>query len=198
MNAPADLRAVELAILSQDAVRPREEERDLAASFDRLVAEHYGLVARLVRRLTGWRAEADDLVQEVFVSAWKAWPTFRQDSKAETWLTRIAINHCRSYHRRQWLRKEIWQRLGELVHFWEQRSPDAGLVQGEESERLRAGIAAMSQRDREVLVLHYLEERPVDEIAAMLEASRGAVEVRLSRARQKLKAQMQGQDHEVK
>jgi RNA polymerase sigma-70 factor (ECF subfamily) len=197
MNAPADLRAVELAILSQDAVRPREVERDLAASFDRLVAEHYGLVARLVRRLTGWQGDADDLVQEVFVSAWRAWPTFRQDSKAETWLTRIAINQCRSHRRRQWLRADVWRRLGEITHFWEQRAPDAGLVQTEEGARLRAALAQMSQGDREVLVLRYLEELPVDEMATMLKLTRGAVEVRLSRARTKLKARLQAMGHEA-
>lgn len=195
MNASADFRAVELAILSQDAVRPREEERDLAASFDRLAAEHYALVTRLVRRLTGWRADADDLVQEVFVSAWKAWPSFRQDSKAETWLTRIAINRCRSHRRRQWLRAEIWRKLGQLAQFWEPGSAEAHLARQEASAQLRSAVAAMPQADREILVLRYLEERTVDEIAATLELTRGAVEVRLSRARQKLKARMQALGH---
>lgn len=197
MNAPADLRAVELVILSQDAVSPREVERDLAASFDRLVAERYRDVARLVRRLTGWQADADDLVQEVFVSAWRAWPSFRQDSKAETWLTRIAINHCRSHRRRQWLRAGIWRKLGQVTQFWEQGEPDANLARQEESQRLQAAVAAMSQSDREVIVLRYMEEQSVEEIAATLEITRGAVEVRLSRARQKLKARLQALGHEA-
>ncbi len=193
MNAYADLRAAELLIHGQDAVLRPAVERDAVASFDRLVAEHYGRTARLVDRLTGWSGHRDDLVQEVFVAAWRAWPRFREESRAETWLTRIAINTCRTYGRRQWLRAEVWRRLTELVRPSEQRTPDASLISQEASETVRRAIATLGQRDREALVLRYLEEQTIEEIATALGLTRGALEVRLSRARARLKALLEKQ-----
>lgn len=187
MNAYADLRAAELVICSRDVVLRPAVERDAVASFDRLVAEHYGRTARLVDRLTGWSGHRDDLVQEVFVAAWRAWPSFREESRAETWLTRIAINTCRTHGRRQWLRREVWRRLTEIVQPSEHRGPDTSLVSQESSETVRRAISSLGQRDREVLVLRYLEEQSIEEIAAAMGLTRGALEVRLSRARTRLK-----------
>lgn len=193
MNAYADLRAAELVICSRDAVLRPAVERDAVASFDRLVAEHYGRTARLVDRLTGWSGHRDDLVQEVFVAAWRAWPSFREESRAETWLTRIAINTCRTHGRRQWLRSEVWQRLTEWARTPEQPAPDASLLAQEASETVRRSIVSLGQRDREVLVLRYLEEQSIEDIAAALGLTRGALEVRLSRARARLKALLEKQ-----
>lgn len=196
MNAHAELRAAGLAIGAQDVESCPAAKRDLAASFDRLVLEEYGRTARLVARLTGWSGDQDDLVQEVFVAAWRAWPQFRAESQAETWLTRIAINTCRTHRRRKWLRSEVWQRLTELVRPWDQSAPDEALVGDESSAVLRKAIVSLGQRDREVLVLRYLEEQPIEQIAASLGLSRGAVEVRLNRARKRLKALLVAQGAE--
>jgi RNA polymerase sigma factor (sigma-70 family) len=190
MNVYVDLRAAESAIHVQDSVIRPAAERDAAASFDRLAAEHYGRIARLVDRLSGWRGDRDDLVQEVFVAAWRAWPSFREESRAETWLTRIAINTCRTQRRRQWLRTEVWRRLTEIVHAWDHREPHENLASEESSEGVRRAIASLAQRDREVLVLRYLEEQSIEDIATSLDLTRGAVEVRLSRARLRLKSKL--------
>lgn len=193
MSAYADLRAAELVIHAQDAVLRPAIERNVVASFDRLVAEQYGRMARLVDRLSGWSGDREDLVQEVFVAAWRAWPSFRAESSAETWLTRIAINTCRRHRRRQWLREAVWRRLTEMVRVWDHRAPDEFLVGQEASETVRRAIAALAQRDREALVLRYLEEQSIEAIAAALGLTRGAVEVRLSRARGRLKTLLEAQ-----
>jgi RNA polymerase sigma-70 factor (ECF subfamily) len=123
----------------------------------------------------------------VFVSAWQAWPRFRQESQAETWLTRITINHCRSQQRRRWLRDEIWERLARFVRVVDAQQPHEPLARRENDALVRHGLDQLPQRDREVLVLRYLEDLTVDDIAKTLELKRGAVEVRLTRARARLK-----------
>ena len=146
----------------------------------------YAYVARLVGRLLGWRRDVDDLVQDVFVSALSAWPRFRGDCTARTWLTRIAVNKCRSHMRRRWLRDRLfaaWQARREPA------DADVANVADnvETTEQVGRAVGRLRQRDREVIVLHYLEQLSVIDIAGALKISHNAVEVRLSRARQRLK-----------
>jgi RNA polymerase sigma-70 factor (ECF subfamily) len=156
-----------------------------AASFEGLVVAEQAYVARLVGRLLGWRSDVDDLVQDVFVSALGAWPKFRGDCSARTWLTRIALNKCRSYERRRWLHLRLFAA-------WQARSSSPVEVQtagnDETAEEVRRAIEQLRQRDREIIVLHYLEQLSVAEVACLLGITRNAVEVRLARARQRLKA----------
>jgi RNA polymerase sigma-70 factor (ECF subfamily) len=157
-----------------------------AASFDQMVAREHVYIARLVRRLVGWRGDVDDLVQEVFVAALGGWANFRGGCAERTWLTRIALNKCRSYSRKRWVRERLFA-------LWQARSasgaPDASgnAEQQETAEQVRHAITRLPQRDREVIVLHYLEQLSPSDIAQSLHLSRNAVEVRLTRARKRLK-----------
>jgi RNA polymerase sigma-70 factor (ECF subfamily) len=157
-----------------------------ADSFERLVVAEYAYVARLVGRLLGWRSDVDDLVQDVFVSALAAWPRFRGDCAARTWLTRIAVNKCRSHARRRWLRERLfaaWHARREPQDPSESHSAN----HVESAEQVRRAVEHLRQRDREVIVLHHLEQLAVADIARALRISHNAVEVRLTRARQRLK-----------
>jgi RNA polymerase sigma-70 factor (ECF subfamily) len=64
---------------------------------------------------------------------------------------------------------------------------DADVLRGELHEGVRRAVGRLGQRDREVIVLRYLEQMEVDEIAATLRLARNTVEVRLHRARERLK-----------
>jgi RNA polymerase sigma-70 factor (ECF subfamily) len=167
-------------------IRDRAAASRDAASFDRLVVEEQAYVARLVGRLAGWRSDVDDLVQEIFVAALGGWPKFRGDCSARTWLTRIALNKCRSYGRRRWLRERLFAA-------WQAHRETAGstnnVVAGEQetAEHVRHAVEQLGQRDREVIVLHYLEQHSPADVATVLNVSQNAVEVRLTRARKRLK-----------
>jgi RNA polymerase sigma-70 factor (ECF subfamily) len=167
-------------------IRDRAAASRDAASFDRLVVEEQAYVARLVGRLAGWRSDVDDLVQEIFVAALGGWPKFRGDCSARTWLTRIALNKCRSYGRRRWLRERLfaaWQANREPAA----SASNTVAEEQETTEHVRHAVNQLRHRDREVIVLHYLEQLSPAEVAAVLSISQNAVEVRLSRARQRLK-----------
>jgi RNA polymerase sigma factor (sigma-70 family) len=167
------------------------ESRD-AASFDRLVVEEHAYVARLVGRLTGWRSDVDDLVQDVFVSALGGWSKFRGECSARTWLTRIALNKCRSHGRRRWLRERLFAT-------WQERRVTSVSEctqianENETAEHVRRAVAQLGPRDREVIVLHYLEQLSPADMAATLNISQNAVEVRLTRARKRLKEILGGE-----
>ncbi|MBC8105150.1 MAG: sigma-70 family RNA polymerase sigma factor [Anaerolineae bacterium] len=152
-----------------------------ASAFDDVVAEFSPRIARLVHRLIGWSGDTDDIVQEVFVAVLKRQRCFRGDASLWTWLSAIAVNQCRSRLRR----RQSWRRW---IGFQRERfeSDASALDRDETSQRVRQAVSQLKQDDREVIVLFYLEEQSVKQIAEMLGRSYNAIEVRLHRARHRL------------
>ncbi len=113
--------------------------------------------------------------------------SFRSESSLLTWLTRITINTCRGFHRRRLARRALLERFA----FWRRQQPLAapGAVENEaaaDSQKVQAAVRALPPKDREVVILHYLEDLPVADIAELLRVSPAAIHVRLHRARQRL------------
>lgn len=149
-----------------------------------LRGQHPHLV-RLVRRLLAWPAqgaEIDDVLQDVYLAAWTRRADFRGEGPPAAWLGRIAVhtarNHARAARRRR--------RLAALFGLW----PPVGAPPpaDETPSRVRDAVARLAHRDREVLVLRYLEQRSGAEVAALLGLSRNALDARLCRARRRLGA----------
>jgi RNA polymerase sigma factor (sigma-70 family) len=151
--------------------------------FERLVADHQDRVARLVYRLLGWRGDVDDIVQDVFLAAFKRLDSFREDSSPWTWLAAIAINRCRTY----WRRKLLEFRWLKLARPDSMSVTQSNLELDETAQRVRQAMAALPAHDREVIVLYYLEDWCVADISRTLGASPAAIDVRLHRAREKLR-----------
>ncbi|HTQ38132.1 MAG TPA: RNA polymerase sigma factor [Pirellulales bacterium] len=184
---------------------PAEDETALLAqakvgsssAFDQIITIHQEKIARLVQRLLGWQSDVDDIVQDVFVDALKNLPRFDGRSSVLTWLTRLAINRCRSHQRRQWLRRHLpfapFSRDAQAAGA-ERASAITGsssnaeheIITAETIAQVHAAIKKLNQRDREIIVLRYLEELPIEQIAQTLKRTRGAVDVRLNRARRRL------------
>jgi len=176
-------------------VQPFPDWPALAAAFsegDRAAAEVVAVhlapyVARLVRRLTAWQADADDLVQDVLVAALVDRTKFRGAAKLETWITRIAINRVRAHGRKQWLRRRLFAGWAGRQQPTAAPPADAAAQSNEQAQAVRDAVAQLPTKSREAIVLHYLQGLPTTETAAALGVSVGAVEVRLSRAREKLR-----------
>ena len=156
-----------------------------ASAFDEVVATHQQRVARLAQRLLGWPQDVEDVVQDVFLAALGNLKNFRGDSSLATWLATITLNKCRSHRRKRFLRwRSLRQKESETLA--EQEAPGE-TTETETLERVRRAVRALPARYREVVVLHYLEEMPVAEVGKVLRISRGAAEVRLHRARTRMK-----------
>lgn len=167
-----------------------------ASAYDALVEKYRPQVSGLAFRLLGWRDDVDDVVQEVFLAALRGLPRFRGRSGVGTWLTAITVNKCRSHRRRRWIG---WLRLGGARTESMQSCPDGRThpaadqpaIDRERFERVRAAIERLPSRDREVIVLRYLEQLSVEEIAGVLSIRPQATQVRLHRARARLKEHLQ-------
>ena len=146
---------------------------------------HSAEVHRLARRFVYSDAEADEVVQEVFLSAFKAIDRFRGGSRLRTWLYRITVN--RALKRQRW-----WSRRREVgsepldLHALRGPAPDVQAGDRQALVILQQCIDALEVRKRTVLVLHELEGLDTKEIALVLDCPRSTVLTRLSRARAEL------------
>ncbi len=117
------------------------------ASFAELISAQQAPVARLVHRLMGWGEDVDDVVQEVFLAAWKNLHRFRGDSSLATWLTRVALNECRSHRRGRLLRLRAFRRSARDA---EAAAAPTGRARpdSETSERVRQAVRELPGRYR--------------------------------------------------
>ncbi|MFC0108247.1 SigE family RNA polymerase sigma factor [Kibdelosporangium aridum] len=139
------------------------------ASYRRIVVATYGLVGDL--------GEAEELAQEAFAIAYDRRRRVRATDNPEAWLYTVAINLAR----RRWRRRNTLDRLlRRETPAQPVESPDSWA--GEHLE-LHAAIKKLSYEHRAVVVLHYLADMPVDEVATTLDIPVGTVKSRLARAR---------------
>lgn len=165
------------------------------AAFNELVRLYEDRIFRLVLRMIGDRAEAEDLAQEVFVTVFKSIGSFRGDSKLSTWMYRVATNHCRNrikyLGRRARNRKQPYEdgdardehsgsALGTSAHI---PGPDA-VAEGKQTERLvQAALLSLSAEHRELVVFRDVEGLSYEEIQRITALPEGTVKSKLHRAR---------------
>ncbi|BAY31841.1 RNA polymerase sigma-70 factor [Nostoc carneum NIES-2107] len=132
----------------------------------------------------------DDLVQEVFVRAWKGLPKFRQTAKFSTWLYRIAWNLACDQRQAEVKRRTQLQALTVNTPS-QQDAPD--LMALHYQDLVQQGLINLSFDHRTILVLHDLEEVPQKEIAEILSIPIGTVKSRLFHARAAMRQFLQQQ-----
>lgn len=129
----------------------------------------------------------DDLVQEVFLRAWKGLPQLRQTAKFSTWIYRITWNVATD-RRREFAKQPIsMQTLSNTddLNFVSTHAPtpNSDLMQLHYQDLVQRGLANLSLDHRSVLVLHDIEELPQKDVAEILAIPVGTVKSRLFRAR---------------
>ena len=157
------------------------------SAFERIVQEHRADVAALANRLLGWPGDVEDVVQNIFLAAFLGLKKFRGECSLRTWLFTITINECRNYRYRQMLRLRLFVRGREKVSHSSAPSADGMATKRETFEQVRRAVKALPAKYREPVVLKYLQQLASDEIARILGISAGTLQVRLSRARKRLK-----------
>jgi RNA polymerase sigma-70 factor (ECF subfamily) len=162
-------------------------------AYEELVRTHTGRLLATARHFLPRSEDAQDAVQEAFVSAFRSVRSFRGGSSLATWLHRIVVNAClmkiRGASRRPEAPIEDYlPRFDETGHHaasiedWPV-CPEKALLSRETRERVRAAIEILPPSYRTVLVLRDIEELSTEETAEVLSLTRTAVKVRLHRAR---------------
>jgi len=155
-----------------------------AGAFRELVNRHQNRVYGLAWRIAGARDEAEEIAQDAFIRAWQALPSFRGEARFSTWLhritTRVALDRREAARRRH--RREVGVDEEVLAGF--AVGSDAGDGEDRITGRARAELlAGLSEAQRTAVTLHYLEDRPVIEVAQAMNVPENTVKTHLSRAR---------------
>jgi RNA polymerase sigma-70 factor (ECF subfamily) len=163
--------------------------RVLAGDRDRFrnLVTRYGVLAKRTAILCGAAEDADDVVQEAFVAAYRALPRFRPQEPFRPWLLRIVVNRSHNAVRA----RNRAQALAGRVAIWDQRGwdwdPAAGALSVARREALVAALGALPAAYREILAVRFLLDLSEEDAALMLGLPKGTVKSRTARALQKVR-----------
>ena len=152
-------------------------------------------VAHATAVLLGAGADADDVVQESFVKAYRSLGGFRDGSPFRPWLLRIVANETRNLHRSSIRRQRREQTVAEsdaLPLLGEHADPADLVVSRDRQQRLRRELLKLPEPQRVVMICRYLIDLDEAETATVLGIARGTVKSRTHRALDRLRSSMSG------
>jgi RNA polymerase sigma-70 factor (ECF subfamily) len=170
-----------------------------AQEFSNVVANHRLQIFRFLLASTRDVDLAETLTQECFLKAHRNWSHFRGDSSAMTWLMRIAINLQKDHWRNR--RMQFWRQastnkvdLDEASEWLPsgERSVEQKMLARERVAHVWRAVEGLSDRQKTIFLLRFVEELELSEIAQTTGLSEGTVKAHLSRALARVRAELGG------
>ena len=165
-------------------------------AFRTLVERHSRAVYRLAHRLTGTPQDAEDVVQETFLKAYRQLSRFESRANFSTWLHRIAVN-CSIDVIRSRPRRETGHDTSDLDHLSDDRlhtgqaSPERLMLSAEVQDRVTAGMSSLSRMERAAFVLRHFEGQSIEEISRALGLKTNATKHSIFRAVKKMRVALE-------
>jgi RNA polymerase sigma factor (sigma-70 family) len=161
-----------------------------------VLVRRHARAAMRTARLLGAGSDAEDVVQEALVKAYRSLGSFRADRPFRPWLLRIVANEARNAHRSAVRRAGREER--QARDLWaELLDPAAAVVDREDQARLLAAVAGLPEKHRRVVACRYLLELDEADTAVVLGLPRGTVKSRLSRGLTRLREDLATTTEEV-
>lgn len=150
--------------------------QDGTVTFDEFFRTEYPRLVPMLRALTGDRQRAEDIAQEALWKAQRDWERISHFERPGGWVRRVALNASANVRRSQRREAAALSRIGIDRRAAEEPAPD-------DADRLWGLVRALPEQQRWAIVLHYVEDRSVADIADILGCSDGTVKTHLSRGR---------------
>ncbi len=151
--------------------------------FLELLNHHKGILYKIANVYTKDEIAREDLIQEMILQLWRAYPRYDSNYKVSTWFYRIALNVAISNLRKETNRKKMLSKIdnrqGTMV-----TAPNAD--ENEDLSLLNSFITQLKEIERAIIILH-LEERSHEDISEILGISKTNVSTKINRIKQKLK-----------
>ncbi len=172
---------------SDSEIIAQAQAGDLNA-FEILYRKYERQVYRTALAILGNSQTAEEVLQDCFLRAYKHLHQLNGDPSISPWLHRVAVNLCYSRLRRDYLSQVMvpLESLSNRLFPSLDPSPEEATQQSEVSAAIQSGIAALDVKHRSVVVLYYLEEFSLEEVAYILDCPVGTVKSRLHYARREL------------
>lgn len=157
-----------------------------AKAFEAMVKDLTPQLYATIRRIVQYHEDADDVLQNTYLKAWRALDNFRGESQLSTWLFRIAMNESISFVQRQHPTEAMGSEATNNVTRTLESDP---YFDGNETElQLQQAIATLPEKQRIVFNLRYFEEMKYEEMSNLLSTSEGALKASYHLAVKKIEA----------
>ena len=157
--------------------------------FESVAMPHMNDLFRTARRVIGNATEAEDIVQETFLQAWKSFHRFEAGTNCRAWLFKILF-HVVSHHRRKWLR--LGQATEQQEEMMAKVAAEQPIPQHLSDEDVLAAFDKLPEHYRAVVMLADVQEFSYKEVAEIAGIPIGTVMSRLSRGRKLLQGELAG------
>jgi RNA polymerase sigma factor (sigma-70 family) len=175
----------------------REALKGDQKAYQELFETHRRAIHHIIAKLVHNPEEVRDLVQETFIKAFNSLESYRKEYRFTTWLYKIAANNSIDYLRRRKIeslsldKPLVTQNGSVTIEIADTTySPDQDLVRKEKRLSIEEAIDSLPDKYREVIILRHQEDKPYEEIAAILSIPIGTVKARIFRARELLKKKL--------
>jgi RNA polymerase sigma-70 factor (ECF subfamily) len=168
------------------------DPRDPAAEFEAVVAAHHPEIHRYLCRMVVRGGEAEDLSQETFLRAYRAWSALPRDADVRAWLYTIATNAYRNHARSEQRRRLAHATVRVTRDAANTRDPEVEAAAGEARTLAEAAIRALPVKQRIAFTLRKLHELDYDVIAQSLDCSPESARAHVFQALRKLRTTLNG------
>jgi len=151
-------------------------------AFNLIVRKYQERLYWMINRIVQNHDDTDDVIQNVFIKAWKALPKFREDANLYSWLYRIATNESITFINKRKKRGHVYEVNERLPGSGNTNDP----TESEILEKLEAAIATLPEKQRLVFHLKYYEEKKYSEISEVLGTSVGSLKASYHHAVKKI------------
>ncbi|MGG1676304.1 RNA polymerase sigma factor [Neobacillus sp. NRS-1170] len=161
--------------------------------FEELIIEHGPAIFKYILSLVKQKELAEDLYQEVLLSAYLAYPAVKEHSKYKSWLFTIAVNKCRDYWRKENKSKLFWK---EEVYSYSASSycspiPEEEVLHKFSAKQMAEKVNLLPEIYRKPIYLYYYQDLTLDEIARKSNLPMSTVKTRMKRAKERLRPKVQ-------
>jgi RNA polymerase sigma-70 factor (ECF subfamily) len=160
--------------------------------FEAVVADHHAEIHRYLRRVTARASEADDLSQETFLRAYRAWGESPHDGNLRAWLYAIATNVYRNYVRSERRRRSAHDTVRTTRREADLDGPEAETLAGEVGRLTGEAIRRLPLKQRLAFTLRKLHELDYDVIGRSLDCSADTARAHVFQALRKIRATLNG------
>jgi RNA polymerase sigma-70 factor (ECF subfamily) len=161
-------------------------------NLEAIMAEYYASIYHLCISILEDANEAEDVAQETFIAASMKLEDFRGDADIKTWLFSIAINRSRGNLRKRKAQQALKNVLQSVVTF--SKEPEEAALLTEKDEQLWQVVDSFGDKHRIPVILRYVHQMPISDIARILEVKEGTIHSRLFYAHQKIRRELKRTD----
>jgi RNA polymerase sigma-70 factor (ECF subfamily) len=161
-------------------------------AFEAVVATHHAEIRRYLLRITARASDADDLSQETFLRAFRAYRGLAEGANVRAWLFTIATNLGRNHFRAQTRRRRAYAVVAQEAPVGAPPVADSALLAGEARERIERIVAGLPEKQRLAFIMRKMHELDYTEIGTSLRCSEESARAHVFQALRKIRQGLDG------